>query len=177
MIRQIRLAVLTMLLVPMAAMGQNHNLEVGKNLDIFNALYSNLDLFYVDTLNPRQTMTAAINGMLNTLDPYTEYYPEGETKTLQMMLTGKYAGIGALVKYHQKLKRVVIDEPYEGMPAAEAGLRKGDIILSIDDTVMIDKQVNYVSSHLRGDAGTSFVLKVKRPSTGKEMKFKITRRK
>ena len=176
MIRQIRLAVLTMLLVPMAAIGQNHNLEVGKNLDIFNALYSNLDLFYVDTLNPRQTMTAAINGMLNTLDPYTEYYPEGETKTLQMMLTGKYAGIGALVKYHQKLKRVVIDEPYEGMPAAEAGLRKGDIILSIDDTVMIDKQVNYVSSHLRGDAGTSFVLKVKRPSTGKEMKFKITRR-
>ena len=176
MIRQIRLAVLTMLLVPMAAMGQNHNLEVGKNLDIFNALYSNLDLFYVDTLNPRQTMTAAINGMLNTLDPYTEYYPEGETKTLQRMLTGKYAGIGALVKYHQKLKRVVIDEPYEGMPAAEAGLRKGDIILSIDDTVMIDKQVNYVSSHLRGDAGTSFVLKVKRPSTGKEMKFKITRR-
>ena len=176
MIRQIRLAVLTMLLVPMAAMGQNHNLEVGKNLDIFNALYSNLDLFYVDTLNPRQTMTAAINGMLNTLDPYTEYYPEGETKTLQMMLTGKYAGIGALVKYHQKLKRVVIDEPYEGMPAAEAGLRKGDIILSIDDTVMIDKQVSYVSSHLRGDAGTSFVLKVKRPSTGKEMKFKITRR-
>jgi len=176
MMRQFRLVVLTMLLVPMAAMGQNHNLEVGKNLDIFNALYSNLDLFYVDTLNPRQTMTAAINGMLNTLDPYTEYYPEGETKTLQMMLTGKYAGIGALVKYHQRLKRVVIDEPYEGMPAAEASLRKGDIILSIDDTVVIDKQVNYVSSHLRGDAGTSFVLKVKRPSTGKEMKFKITRR-
>ncbi|MBQ8463001.1 MAG: S41 family peptidase [Prevotella sp.] len=174
--RQIRMAVLAMLLMPVAALGQNHNLEVGKNLDIFNALYSNLDLFYVDTLNARQTMTAAINGMLDSLDPYTEYYPEGETKTLQMMLTGKYAGIGALVKYHQRLKRVVIDEPYQGMPAAEAGLRKGDIILSIDDTVMIDKQVNYVSSHLRGDAGTSFVLKIKRPSTGKEMKFKITRR-
>ncbi|MBR1447283.1 MAG: S41 family peptidase [Prevotella sp.] len=174
--RQIRMAVLAMLLMPVTALGQNHNLEVGKNLDIFNALYSNLNLFYVDTLNARQTMTAAINGMLDSLDPYTEYYPEGETKTLQMMLTGKYAGIGALVKYHQKLKRVVIDEPYQGMPAAEAGLRKGDIILSIDDTVMIDKQVNYVSSHLRGDAGTSFVLKIKRPSTGKEMKFKITRR-
>ena len=176
MMRQIRMAVLAMLLMPVTALGQNHNLEVGKNLDIFNALYSNLNLFYVDTLNARQTMTAAINGMLDSLDPYTEYYPEGETKTLQMMLTGKYAGIGALVKYHQKLKRVVIDEPYQGMPAAEAGLRKGDIILSIDDTVMIDKQVNYVSSHLRGDAGTSFVLKIKRPSTGKEMKFKITRR-
>ena len=175
MVRQLRLALLAMLL-PLAAMGQNHNLEVGKNLDIFNALYSNLDLFYVDTLNPGQTMTAAIKGMLNSLDPYTEYYPEEETKNLQMMLTGKYAGIGALVKYHQKLKRVVIDEPYEGMPAAEAGVKKGDIILSIDDSLMTNKTVNYVSSHLRGDAGTSFVLKVKRPSTGKEMNFKITRR-
>ena len=164
-------------MLPLTVSAQtNHQLEVGKNLDIFNALYSNLDLFYVDTLNPKQTMTAAIDGMLRSLDPYTEYYPEEETKNLKMMLTGKYAGIGALVKYHTRLKRVVIDEPYEGMPAAEVGLKKGDIILSIDDSVMTDKQVSYVSSHLRGDAGTTFVLKVRRPSTGKEMKFKITRR-
>ncbi len=154
----------------------DHNLEVGKNLDIFNALYSQLDMFYVDTLNPRQTMTAGIRGMLRSLDPYTEYYPEEDTKNLEMMLTGKYAGIGALVKYHLGRKRVVIDEPYEGMPAAEAGVRKGDVILSIDDSVMTDKTVSYVSSHLRGDAGTSFVLKVLRPSTGKEMAFKITRK-
>ncbi len=154
----------------------NHNLEVGKQLDIFNALYSQLDMFYVDTLNPVQTMTAGIRGMLRSLDPYTEYYPEEETKNLEMMLTGKYAGIGALVKYHLGLRRVVIDEPYEGMPAQEVGVRKGDIILSIDDSVMTDKTVNYVSSHLRGDPGTTFVLKVKRPSTGKEMKFRITRR-
>lgn len=164
-------------MLPLTVSAQtNHQLEVGKNLDIFNALYSNLDLFYVDTLNPKQTMTAAIDGMLRSLDPYTEYYPEEETKNLKMMLTGKYAGIGALVKYHTRLKHVVIDEPYEGMPAAEVGLKKGDVILSIDDSVMTDKQVSYVSSHLRGDAGTTFVLKVKRPSTGKEMKFKITRR-
>ena len=154
----------------------NHNLEVGKNLDIFNALYSNLDMFYVDTLNPGLTMTAAIKGMLRSLDPYTEYYPEEDTKNLEMMLTGKYAGIGALVKYHLKQKRVVIDEPYEGMPAAEAGVHKGDVILQIDDSVMTDHEVSYVSSHLRGDPGTSFMLKVLRPSTGKEMKFKITRR-
>ena len=171
------LSAFLVLMLPLCAMAQtNHNLEVGKNLDIFNALYSNLDLFYVDTLNPKQTMTAAIDGMLQSLDPYTEYYPEEDTKDLQMMLTGKYAGIGALVKYHLGLKRVVIDEPYEGMPAAEAGVRKGDIILQIDDSLVTDKSVNYVSSHLRGDAGTSFILKVKRPSTGKEMKFKITRR-
>ena len=166
-----------LMLLPLVALGQSsHQLEVGKNLDIFNSLYSNLDLFYVDTLNPKQTMTAAIDGMLRSLDPYTEYYPEDESKNLQMMLTGKYAGIGALIKYHTRLKRVVVDEPYEGMPAAEVGLKKGDIILSIDDSVMTDKNVSYVSSRLRGDAGTSFVLKVKRPSTGKEMKFRITRR-
>ena len=98
---------------------QNHNLEVGKNLDIFNTLYSQLDLFYVDSLMPEQTMTAAIRGMLRSLDPYTEYYPEQDQRQLEMMLTGKYAGIGALVKYHTRLGRVVIDEPYEGMPAAE----------------------------------------------------------
>ena len=169
------LMVVTMLPVGASAQ-ENHELEVGKNLDIFNALYSNLDLFYVDTQNPKQTMTAAIKGMLRSLDPYTEYYPEDEKKNLQMMLTGKYAGIGALIKYHTRLKRVVVDEPYEGMPAAEVGLKKGDIILSIDDTLMTDKNVSYVSSHLRGDAGTTFVLKVKRPSTDKEMQFKITRR-
>ena len=175
--RRIKTILISLLMLPLTVSAQtNHQLEVGKNLDIFNALYSNLDLFYVDTLNPKQTMTAAIDGMLRSLDPYTEYYPEEETKDLKMMLTGKYAGIGALVKYHTRLKRVVIDEPYEGMPAAEVGLKKGDIILSIDDSVMTDKQVSYVSSHLRGDAGTTFVLKVRRPSTGKEMTFKITRR-
>lgn len=175
--RRIKTILISLLMLPLTVSAQtNHQLEVGKNLDIFNALYSNLDLFYVDTLNPKQTMTAAIDGMLRSLDPYTEYYPEEETKNLKMMLTGKYAGIGAVVKYHTRLKRVVIDEPYEGMPAAEVGLKKGDIILSIDDSVMTDKQVSYVSSHLRGDAGTTFVLKVKRPSTGKEMKFRITRR-
>jgi len=93
-----------------------------------------------------------------------------------MMLTGKYAGIGALIRKHQKLDRVVVDEPYENMPAAVVGLKKGDIILSIDDTLMTDKDVSYVSSHLRGEPGTSFLLKVMRPSTEKLMKFKITRK-
>ena len=155
---------------------KNHNMEVAKNLDIFNQVYKNLDLLYVDTLNPGEVVGTGIKAMLRSLDPYTEYYPESETKNLKMMLTGKYAGIGALIHYHQKQKRVVIDEPYEGMPAAEVGLRKGDIVLSIDDSTMTDKDVSYVSSHLRGDAGSKFVLKILRPSTGKKMDFKITRR-
>ncbi|MBQ3627924.1 MAG: S41 family peptidase [Bacteroidaceae bacterium] len=155
---------------------KNHHLEVAKNLEIFNALYKNLDLMYVDTLDASKVVGAGIDAMLRSLDPYTEYYPEEKQKELKTMLTGKYAGIGALIRYHQKLKRVVIDEPYDNMPAAEVGLRKGDIILQIDDTVTTDKSVSYVSSHLRGEPGTTFVLKILRPSTGKKMKFKITRR-
>ena len=155
---------------------KNHNLEVAKNLEIFNAIYKNLDLMYVDTLDASELIGTGINAMLRSLDPYTEYYPEEKQKDLKLLMTGKYAGIGALVRFHQKLKRVVIEEPYAGMPSAEVGLKKGDIILQIDDTLMTDKTVSYVSEHLRGDAGTTFVLKIERPSTGKKMTFKITRK-
>ena len=177
--RIITLAAVVLAMMPLMSSAQSqkdHNFEVAKHLDIFNNLYKNLDLLYVDTLNPKDIIGTGIDAMLRHLDPYTEYYAQDETKNLRMMLTGKYAGIGALIRKNQKLDRVVIDEPYENMPAAEAGLKKGDIILSIDDTLMTDKAVGYVSSHLRGEAGTSFLLKVMRPSTGKLMKFKITRK-
>ena len=177
--KQIIIALCAMALSATTTMAQkpnDHNFEVAKQLDILNHVYKNLDLLYVDTLNPKETVGTAINAMLRSLDPYTEYYAQDETKNLRQMLTGKYAGIGAIVRKHQKLDRVVIDEPYENMPAAEAGLKKGDVILSIDDSMMTDKEVNYVSSHLRGEPGTSFLLKVMRPSTGKLMNFKITRR-
>ena len=159
-----------------ASGSKNHNLEVAKNLNIFNALYKNLDLMYVDTLDANKVLKTGIDAMLQSLDPYTEFYPEEKQKELKQMLTGKYAGIGALVRYHQKRKQVVIEEPYEGMPSSEVGLKKGDVILQIDDTVMTDKSVSYVSSHLRGEPGTTFKLKILRPSTGKKMEFKITRR-
>jgi carboxyl-terminal processing protease len=167
---------LGMTLSASAQKNKDHHFEVGKHLDIFNQLYKNLELLYVDTLNPKETIGTGINAMLRSLDPYTEYYAQDETKNLRMMLTGKYAGIGALIRKHQKLDRVVIDEPYANMPAAEAGLKKGDVVISIDDTLMNDKTVSYVSDHLRGEPGTSFLLRVMRPSTGKLMSFKITRR-
>ena len=170
------LLLLGLSLTAQAQKGKDHNFEVAKHLDIFNQLYKNLELLYVDTLNPKETIGRGITAMLRSLDPYTEYYAQDETKNLRMMLTGKYAGIGALIRKHQKLDRVVIDEPYQDMPAAEVGLKKGDVILSIDDSMMTDKAVSFVSEHLRGEPGTSFLLKVMRPSTGKLMKFKITRR-
>lgn len=175
--RLLYLIIMFVVVSPISAQdAKNHNFEVTKNLDVFNYIYKNLDLMYVDTLNPKEVVGTAIKAMLEGLDPYTVYYPENDVKELKMMLTGKYAGIGSLIRYHKKLHRVVIDEPYEGMPAAEAGLKKGDIIISIDDTLMTNKNTSEVSDRLRGDAGTSFVLKVKRPSTGKVMSFKITRR-
>lgn len=156
------------------AQNKDHNLEVAKNLEVFNSIYKHLDLLYVDTLNAKEVVGNAINGMLRSLDPYTVYYSEDKTNELRTMLTGKYAGIGSIIRWNSQISNSVIEEPYEGMPAAEAGLRKGDEILSIDGESMKGKDNAYVSDHLRGDAGTTFELKIRRPSTGKEMRFKIT---
>lgn len=158
------------------AQNKDHNLEVAKNLEVFNSIYKHLDLLYVDTLNAKEVVGNAINGMLRSLDPYTVYYSEDKTNELRTMLTGKYAGIGSIIRWNSQISNSVIEEPYEGMPAAEAGLRKGDVILSIDGESMKGKDNAYVSDHLRGDAGTTFELRIRRPSTGKEMRFKITRR-
>ena len=155
---------------------KDHNFKVAKNLETFSAIYKYLDLMYVDTLNADEVIGNGINAMLSSLDPYTVYYPEDKVKELDMMISGKYAGIGALIRYDLKLDNVIIDEPYENMPAAEAGLKKGDIILSVNDSSMYKKSTSYVSDHLRGDAGSTFLLKIKRPSTGKTMKFKLTRK-
>ena len=155
---------------------KNHDFVVAKNMDVFTSIYKNLDMMYVDTLDADEVIGNGIDAMLRSLDPYTEYYPESEVKELKNMLTGKYAGIGSVVRYNYQLGYTVISEPYEGMPAQEAGLKKGDIILSINDSTMKGKEVSYVSDRLRGEPGTSFILKVKRPSTGKVMKVKLTRR-
>ena len=155
---------------------KNHDFVVAKNMDVFTSIYKNLDMMYVDTLDADEVIGNGINAMLRSLDPYTEYYPESEVKELKNMLTGKYAGIGSVVRYNYQLGYTVINEPYEGMPAQEAGLKKGDIILSINDSTMKGKEVSYVSDRLRGEPGTSFILNVKRPSTVKVMKVKLTRR-
>ncbi|MBR5698912.1 MAG: S41 family peptidase [Prevotella sp.] len=170
-----------------AQQDSDHNFNVAKNLDVLTSIYKQLDMLYVDTLDANEVIVGGINAMLHSLDPYTVYYPEEKGEDLQLLRTGTYAGVGAVVRKNLKLDRVIISEPYEGMPAAEAGARRGDIILSIDGEDMTTSDVSYVSSHLRGEAGTSFILEVLRPAAGqssakgklpqgKKLKLKITRR-
>lgn len=176
MIKKIIALLLFVGTLPMTAQEKDHNLEVAKNLDIFNAIYKHLDMVYVDTLDAKEVIGNSINAMLRSLDPYTVYYPEEKVSELKTMITGKYAGIGSIIRWNSQIGNSVIEEPYEGMPAAEVGLKKGDIILSIDGESMEGKDNAYVSDHLRGDVGSTFELKIRRPTTGKVMKLKITRR-
>ena len=159
-----------------AQKGNNHNFEISKNLEIFNDIYKQLDMFYVDTLSADTVIEWGINSMLRQVDPFTVYYPEEGMDELKEMTTGKYAGIGAVIRYYKKEDRVMIIEPQEGSPAIEAGIKGGDLILSIDGKDMKGKTTQEVSNNLRGDAGTTFELSVKREGVEQPLSFKITRR-
>ena len=163
--------------------GDDRNFRIAKNLDVFNAVFKELDMFYVDTIDPEKVFYYSIEAMLAQTDPYTEYYPE-EDNTLKEMTSGKFGGIGSVIRYYTPRKRVAIIEPSEGSPAAEAGLQAGDIIMEINgkDMAQGDRTPNeltsYVSDNLRGDPGTTCVLKLERPtadSTYIPMELKITR--
>lgn len=162
--------VAAMCLMPAAAQ-KNHNFEVAKNLDIFNSLFKQLDLYYVDTINASKLIKEATDAMLYTLDPYTNFFADSERNDLKQMLTGKYGGMGALIHYNKDRKRCIVAEPFENCPAAKAGLKAGDIIYEIagkafgplkdgDDT---GDFTSSVSNALRGEPGTSFTIKIMRP--------------
>ena len=143
--------------------GDDRNFQITKNLDTFNSIVKELDMFYVDTLDPNKTVREGIDYMLSSLDPYTEYYPEDDQAELQQMLNASFGGIGSLITYNQKLKRSMIAEPFEGTPAAKIGLKAGDILMEIDGKDLAGKNNQEVSQMLRGAVGTSFKLKVERP--------------
>ena len=162
----------------------DRNFQISKNLDIFNSIFKELDMFYVDTVNAEKMIQTGVEGMLSLTDPYTEYYPEEEVSSLKEMTTGKYGGIGAAIRYYEAKDRIAVVEPTEGMPAAEAGVKAGDIILSVGGKEMVRGDMkpqefsSKVSETLRGEPGTSFVLKVLRPRKNDStvMEFKITRK-
>ena len=153
----------------------DHNFEMAKNLEIFHEIVSELDRFYVDTINPGSTIETGIQAMLRGIDPYTEYYPEKDMKDLKMMTTGKYAGIGAVIRQYTGRDYIYIDEPYEGMPAARYGLKAGDEILRINGESMNGKASAYVSDHLRGEADSKLTVTVRRPGVPDSLDIEVVR--
>src|SRR5574344_677783 len=146
--------------------------EISKNVEMFSSVMKNLHLNYVDDINPGQMTKTAIDAMLDKLDPYTNYIPESDIEDVKLQLMGQYGGIGALI--HQQNGNVVISEPYEGLPADKAGLKAGDIILEVNGQDAQGKNSDQVREFLRGQAGSTIKLKIKRD--GKEMTFSFARK-
>ena len=159
----------------LSAQKTSRRFEISRNLDYFNLVYKYLDLYYVDSISPEKTIQVGINAMLKSLDPYTEFYTEEETKRFGQLMTGNYGGIGAIIMYH-KNGRACIAEPYEGQPASESGLRAGDVLLEIDGKPLAGLTIAQISERLRGTRGSSLTVKVERMGEKKPIELKITRR-
>ncbi len=141
---------------------QKSELEVAKSMEVMLSIFRDVNLFYVDTLKPDKMVRDAMSGMLKKLDPYTEYFPEEDMSDFEFAVTGKYGGVGALIR--QRGEWVEISEPYEGTPSAQVGLKAGDRLLEIDGTNLRNAGSSKVSSMLKGDPETKFTLKY-RPLT------------
>ncbi|MBK6399412.1 MAG: S41 family peptidase [Bacteroidetes bacterium] len=141
--------------------------EVSKNLDIFSSLYREVNMYYVDSVDPGKIMKKGIDEMLSSLDPYTNYIPESNIEDYRFMTTGQYGGIGAVIR--PKGDYVIVSDPYEGFPADKAGLRAGDVILEIDGKTTKNKKTDEISRALKGSPKTEVKLLIKRE--GEEKPF------
>ena len=165
------------LLLSITVIGQEkqNNFEISKSIDIYNSLLRELNLNYVDEINPAELNEAAIEAMLSGLDPYTVFIPESEIESYRLMTTGEYGGIGALIQYDGEYTR--ISEPYEGWPAQKAGLQAGDAILAVNGIDTHNKPTDQVSELLKGQPGTEVKLKIKRYGVEKPIEFTLKREK
>ena len=148
--------------------------EVSKQLDILNAIVKEVEMFYVDSVETEKVVRRGIDAMLKGLDPYTEYYPEQETDNIKMLVTGEYGGVGAYIRARDG--GVIISEPFEGMPAALAGLKAGDRILMIDTADVRKATTERVSELLKGTPNSKVVIKIERPGEKKPRKVEVTRK-
>lgn len=159
-----------------ATTGQVDYFEVSKNIDIFVSLFKELNVFYVDKIDPSTVIRKGIDAMLESLDPYTEFYSEAETEDFRAETTGKYGGVGSVIS--QRGEFVFVEDPYEEMPAYKAGLRIGDKITEIDGKSMKGKSTSDVSKLLKGTAGTKVkvsIMRMQADGTEKKMDFEILR--
>jgi carboxyl-terminal processing protease len=154
---------------------RDRDFEIVKNLDIFYTLFKELNMFYVDETNPEQLIKKGIDGMLGSLDPYTEFIPESEADDFRFQTTGEYGGIGALIR--KAGEYAIVSDPYEGFPAARNGIRAGDLLLEVDGTSTKNKELPKVSDLLKGTPGTEVTLVIRRGADGKEVKKKLLREK
>lgn len=173
-----RVAALLLLVftVGVAANKTTEYFEISKNLEIFATLYKELNSYYVDDIDPNEFIQEGIDAMLSSLDPYTSFYSEAEIENYRFQTTGKYGGIGSLIK--QEGDYIVITEPYKGYPADKAGLIAGDKIESVDGNVVKGKNSEEVSKLLKGEPGTSISVNILRPQldgTDKEITLELTR--
>lgn len=143
------------------ASSKNDKAAITRNLDIFNSVYKELQVFYVDSIDAEKSINTAINAMLNDIDPYTEYIPAKEQDAFKSMTTGEYGGIGSYIM--ERNGKVYISEPYEGSPAQRAGLKAGDLIVKIDNDTTLGWKSSKVSERLKGQAGTPLTVVVQRP--------------
>lgn len=150
-----------------------HKFDITKNLNIFANLIKELDMLYVDTLNPDAFMEKGIKYMLNTLDPYTEYYPEHEVEQIKIMTTGAYAGIGAVIG--KKGDAIIIRQPWSNSPAYKAGLLPGDTIISINSQSLRGVSVEEASRMLKGEPGKYINMEIKRYGHSQIVNKKIRR--
>lgn len=150
-----------------------NDFEIAKNVDIFVSILKDLNEKYADEISPGALTQTAIDAMLKSLDPYTVYYPESEIEDYRMMTTGQYGGVGALIQQHGD--DVVIAEPYEGSPAAKAGLWAGDVVRKVNGQSLNGKSSSDVSAAMKGQPGSTLVLEVFRPSANKTLTFNIIR--
>lgn len=146
--------------LPIAAVTNNY-FEISKNLDIFATLYKEVNTYYVDDIEPAKFMKTGMDAMLETLDPYTNYISEADIEGYRFQTTGKYGGIGALIRKSGDL--IVIAEPYLNYPANKAGLMAGDVILEVDGKSTKGKDVDDISKILKGTPGTEVKLLIQRP--------------
>jgi carboxyl-terminal processing protease len=161
------------IIILVSATFSNSYFEISKNLEIFTALYQELNIYYVDETKPGKLMRTGIEAMLRSLDPYTVYYPESKIEDYRFMTTGQYGGIGALIQSIDG--QVVISEPYEGYAAHLAGLLAGDVVLKVDGQDITGKTQSEVSDFLKGQAGSELTLEVKRKNQSENLEFKLTR--
>jgi carboxyl-terminal processing protease len=151
------------------------NFEIAKNLDIYYSLFRELNMFYVDEVNPNELVKTSIDEMLTSLDPYTNYISEDQIEDFRFMTTGEYAGIGALIGKHDDM--IVISEPYEGFPAQKFGLKAGDIILEVEGKSTSEMNTEDVSNLLKGPANKPVKIKLQRPGEKKTITVDVIREK